>query len=228
MGGAAQPGDHEGVKRRSRPLSDRFWPKVGGDTPIECWPWLASLNDGGYGQINFKGRPHRAHRIAYEFLVGPIPEGLVLDHLCRNRRCVNPWHLEPVTDEENIRRGRRDSPPRPPGPKCKNGHKYTAENTRIDSEGYRRCRTCERRDSLAGYYRRSRFAKLERANCTHCSKDVAIHKHSRQFAHHMIGIEGCLFGCCGANDTCPGTLRLADEAARRLDDRSGLREWKRS
>jgi hypothetical protein len=69
-----------------------------------CWEWTGRT-DQGYGRVSIGGRQLRAHRVVYERLVGRVPDGLVLDHLCRNRGCVNPDHLEPVTNEENIRRG---------------------------------------------------------------------------------------------------------------------------
>lgn len=74
-----------------------------------CWLWEGALR-GGYGRVKLDGRTQAAHRASYELHVGPIPSGLVLDHLCRNRSCVNPAHLEPVTTEENIRRGEQGSP----------------------------------------------------------------------------------------------------------------------
>ena len=80
---------------------DRFWARV--DVGL-CWEWTGS-NDRGYGMFRLDGRTVRAHRWAWETLVGPIPRGLHLDHLCRNPPCVNPDHLEPVTQPENIRRG---------------------------------------------------------------------------------------------------------------------------
>ena len=74
-----------------------------------CWVWLRALNWNGYGLIRHRGRQLRAHRFAYELYVGPIPPALTLDHLCRDRGCVNPAHLEPVTRAENVLRGRGPS-----------------------------------------------------------------------------------------------------------------------
>lgn len=88
------------------PTETRFWPKVDrSNGPDACWIWRASFNPRGYAQFWDKGRVLRAHRYAYELLVGPIPDGLQLDHLCRDKRCCNPAHLEPVTAKENVRRG---------------------------------------------------------------------------------------------------------------------------
>jgi hypothetical protein len=91
---------------------DRFWSKVDDSGSRGCWEWLAAKERTGYGTFFCRhviGRgtaiPERAHRVAYELLVGPIQAGLTLDHLCRNRGCVNPAHLEPVTRGENVRRG---------------------------------------------------------------------------------------------------------------------------
>jgi hypothetical protein len=100
------------------PLADRLWRHI--EITDDCWFWTASLDGKGYGQLNVNRRPRRAHRLVYELLVGPIPARLQLDHLCHNRdttcaggpscrhrRCVNPAHLEPVTNAQNCRRGRR-------------------------------------------------------------------------------------------------------------------------
>ena len=93
----------------TRPAPERFWEKVDKAGQDECWLWTANKTaPNGHGRFLGPGGQVMAHRFAYELLVGPIPEGLVIDHLCRVRLCVNPAHLEPVTAEENIRRGWRD------------------------------------------------------------------------------------------------------------------------
>lgn len=88
------------------PLEARFWPKV--NKTDSCWLWTGAKTGAGYGmirEVGHGGKMLMAHRVAYELLVGPIPEGLFLDHLCRTPLCVNPAHLEPVTCRENMRRG---------------------------------------------------------------------------------------------------------------------------
>lgn len=137
----------------------RFWPKV--DKTDSCWIWKASLDRHGYGQFRFKGTTHRAHRIAYLLIKGDIPGDLPLDHLCRNIRCVNPDHLEPVTLGENIRRGLSSFYSRERKKAithCPHGHEYSLENTGIRPNGHRRCRTCDRADCL-GRLRRKRAQK---------------------------------------------------------------------
>lgn len=88
-------------------LDERFWAKVDRRSDAECWLWLAATAGAGYGQFGANGKSVRAHRYAYEALVGPIPDGLEIDHLCNIRLCVNPGHMEPVTHAENVRRGLR-------------------------------------------------------------------------------------------------------------------------
>lgn len=129
---------------------ERFWAKV--NKTEACWEWTASLHPSGYGQFMYVGhRPRAAHRVAYEWLRGPIPEGLVLDHLCRNRTCVNPDHLEPVTHRENILRGVGASARNVVKTRCDQGHPFDKANTYIDQRGRRTCRTC-RREGLRRFY----------------------------------------------------------------------------
>lgn len=140
---------------KPKPIADRFWPKVDLNGPIPearpdlgpCWIWTASRTSSGYGQLACRpGPPQRAHRIAYVLIVGPIPEGLELDHVCRVRACVNPAHLEPVTNIENIMRGESVPARNARKTECAHGHPFDAENTRTRERGGRRrsreCRTC--------------------------------------------------------------------------------------
>lgn len=122
----------------------RFWAKVDKDAPGGCWLWTAGQSPDGYGKFSLHSRSTPAHRLAYELLRGPIPDGLYLDHLCRVRRCVNPAHLEPVTHRENILRG--DTLPAANARKthCPAGHPYDTENTIREADGRRRCRVCVR------------------------------------------------------------------------------------
>lgn len=108
----------------------RLWRQVE-KTPT-CWLWVGPVSN-GYGVVTTTeyGKT-KAHRLAYELLVGKVPDGLDLDHLCRVRRCVNPAHVEPVTRAENLRRRTH----------CPNGHEYTADNTDITRAGRKCCRLC--------------------------------------------------------------------------------------
>lgn len=128
-----------------------FWEKVAVDPQTGCWVWQGALQgkyyrseNGGYGSVRWNKRVRSAHIVAWELMRGPVPVGLCLDHLCRNTRCVNPDHLEPVTNAENIRRGTGRRPTH-----CPKGHEYTQENTVFMSKGrgqkpYRACRECRR------------------------------------------------------------------------------------
>jgi hypothetical protein len=129
-------------------MEDKFWQKVTAG-PEGCWNWNASHSPTGYARIGAGGRKGKtlyAHRVSYELFVGSIPEGMQLDHLCRNRGCVNPAHLEPVTQRENILRGNGLSAKYARrGNRCLRGHLYDEENTYLRPDnGKRQCKACTR------------------------------------------------------------------------------------
>lgn len=113
----------------------RFWAKV--ERGEGCWEWVAGRTGRGYGAFWIDGKQYLAHRIAYELEVGPIPKGMTLDHLCRNRACVRPDHLEVVSRGENVLRGEGLTAVNARKTHCPRGHEYD-----LISGGRRRCRTC--------------------------------------------------------------------------------------
>lgn len=146
----------------------RFWDKVWlGDG---CWLWTGKLRTGaspghgkevGYGQFYNGHRTVGPHRFAYELMVGPIPEGLVIDHLCRERACVNPDHLEAVTTQENILRGLAPTAENASKTHCVRGHELSGDNLYVPPKGGRYCRTCREAVQKGRKRNRSKLAILD-------------------------------------------------------------------
>ncbi len=131
-----------GIYRRGATVDERFWGYVT-KTPT-CWLWTGTLSR-GYGQFRVDGRLVRAHRWAYETLIGPITRGLDIDHLCRVHNCVNPEHMEVVTRRINILRGISVSALAAQATHCPQGHPYDEKNTYYRPKtSHRGCRTCNR------------------------------------------------------------------------------------
>lgn len=142
-----------------RPLDQRFWEKVdrsGG--PEACWPWTAYIARTGYGMFTVEaGWVTTAHRIAWELTRDPVPPGRQLDHLCRNRSCVNPAHLEPVSSRENTMRGLSHVVARANQEVCLRGHPLSGENVYVHPRrGTRHCRECARERRRERDHRRRR------------------------------------------------------------------------
>lgn len=121
---------------------ERLWAQV---VMVEnCWQWIGAVNNNGYGRIRAGGRNTQAHRYAYELRRGPIPDGLQIDHLCKNPTCVNPDHLEVVTLVENVMRGTSRAADNARKTHCHRGHPLSGENLSLREDGTRHCRTCGR------------------------------------------------------------------------------------
>lgn len=114
-------------------------------TDSGCWEWKGNLDRCGYGTTRWSGKQYGTHRLFYRLLVGEVTKGLDLDHLCRNRKCCNPAHLQPVTHKENIMRGAGAIRNRKTH--CPKGHEYIDSNSIFSKKGIRRCLTCHRNSS---------------------------------------------------------------------------------
>lgn len=129
------------MRHEKRPVMDRLLPKLSYIEATGCIEYTGAIDTTGYGRIGLGGRGEgvgHTHRLMYEWAKGPIPAGLHIDHLCRNRACCNPSHLEAVTQAENNLRAKRDNPIT----HCRRGHEFTPENTR-QTPTQRICRACE-------------------------------------------------------------------------------------
>jgi len=159
----------------NRTRESLFWEKVDRRGDTECWEWRGASNR-GYGYLytgwaeRADGTRHdrftQAHRFSYELMVGPIPPGLVIDHLCLNKGCVNPAHLEPVTIAENTTRGAVSRT------HCRRGHPF-ALHTMYDRTGYRRCRVCRNASKRRNYHARQARELHPYYEPIHCERLVA-------------------------------------------------------
>ena len=156
-----------GFERQTVEVSERFWSKVDKEAPLplfaphlgNCWGWTAKKDKKGYGRFGLtrKQASYLAYVWAYETEVGPVPDGLELDHLCRVRSCVRPSHLEPVTHQENMARSERAMRTH-----CPQGHEYTEANT-DRWNGKRRCRRCHAiREAARGREKRRQRREAQR------------------------------------------------------------------
>lgn len=137
--------------------TDLLWQRIDRQGDNDCWLWTGNRTHDGYGlftwKIDGKSVGRGPHRLIYQQLAGPIPDGLTLDHLCRNRLCCNPKHLEPCGRGENARRGdtgqwKRDKT------HCPKGHPYEGRNLMVTKRGHRQCRQCSYANNARGRVRR--------------------------------------------------------------------------
>ncbi len=194
----------------------RFWSRVGppehlSEVPgyTDCWPWLAGRHPNGYGRFWLAGRYQGAHRLAHKLLVGPIPEGLVIDHLCRVPCCVNPRHMEPVTSQENTRWGIRGVLYRQVT-HCAKGHPYDEANTYVDPHGYRNCRRCQLVAKRASSGWLGRVSPGER---THCPKGHPYDE-TNTYRNPTTGKRACRL-CRQAHNSKTVARRAQERAAAR-------------
>lgn len=120
---------------------DRFWSKV--EKTSSCWIWKGNVGSNGYGQFGYNYKVVSSHRLAYQLTKGEIPEGMELDHLCKNTLCVNPEHLEIVNRRENTLRSSNFAAVNARKTHCIRGHEFTSKNTIVLANRGRSCRTCQ-------------------------------------------------------------------------------------
>jgi hypothetical protein len=138
------------------PLAERLSLRSVRNVKTGCIEWVAYLDRYGYGTLNYRGKVIRAHRASYEVTHGPILEGLVIDHLCDNRKCINPEHLKAVSNKDNVTRAAHINMQLYRDNRCIRGHEKTGENLYISPSGRRECRLCVTHRSLNYYYRKVR------------------------------------------------------------------------
>lgn len=168
---------------RHAPLRQEHLDRIDVGDANGCWLWTGVLNASGYGRYSGV----LVHRITFEHWRGEIPEGLEIDHLCRVRRCVNPWHLEAVTPYENWRRGLSPARLNALRTHCKRGHEYTPDNVILVDGRHRRCRTCEhtmRHRFIAGKHKHGVAGYGRGCRCDTCVR-LATEKAQRRRVRAM-------------------------------------------
>lgn len=150
--------------------------------PNGCWQWTGNVIWSGYSKFWFDGRTVAGHRWSYEHFVGPVPNGLQIDHLCRNRTCVNPGHLEAVTPRTNVLRGNTPAAANAAKTHCPRGHAYSAENT-VEYGSGRMCRTCGA----------ERSATNRKRNADQLRSDPSSVRHGNPwtYSNHRCRCDGC-------------------------------------
>lgn len=150
------------------------------DPETGCWEWLLCHNSDGYSRAVFLGKEWKAHRLSYVTFVGPIKDGLTIDHLCRNRGCLNPDHLEVVSLKENILRGDGWGGKHRRKTQCVRGHAFDESNTLVNARGWRVCVTCKREKAREASRRRKGYYDRDRTRC----------KHGHEWTPETTGVDG--------------------------------------
>jgi len=175
--GPGSEASHDGVLEfGDRRLPRRFWHKVIPNEETGCWEWCAAHNRKGYGHFGWNGRHHMAHRVSFTVLVGPIPEGKEVHHICVNPPCVRPDHLAAVTHLENMQASSSPIMKKAKQTHCKRGHAFTPENTFIRKLRGRRHRRCRRCQADAERERRARDPDATRERNRYYMRDLRRRK----------------------------------------------------
>jgi HNH endonuclease len=182
-------------KMKAETRERKLWERVDKNGPIPvhrpelgpCWVWTGALTEKGYGRLRIDGKNIRVHRLMYERFIGPIPDGLEIDHLCRNRACVNAaeGHLEAVTHHTNMLRG--DMATRT---NCINGHPLEEGNLVPRKDGYRECLECHRTHSREGARRRRTAAHPDRPSLPRGTKPNCKYGHALSGDNLRVGKDG--------------------------------------